>query len=192
MIFKKLVNVIVGSLIMALGIRFIIAVNLGSDPMTMFWIGISNLFSISVGQANILTSTLFLLIVFFLDRKQLNVGSILNPLIVTFVLDHTGMIDFSYYNFVVRLALIVCAFIILSFGIALYSFADFGKGSYEALVFAMSEKTNFEVGKIRTMFDVFFAFAGFMLGAILNVGTLIAIVSIGSGIQFFIKRLESR
>ena len=39
---KKLLFVTLGSLIMGLGISITIGVNLGSDPMTLFWIGIAD------------------------------------------------------------------------------------------------------------------------------------------------------
>ena len=44
---KKLLFVTLGSLIVGLGISITIGVNLGSDPMTLFWIGIADQLHIS-------------------------------------------------------------------------------------------------------------------------------------------------
>ena len=191
---KKILNVIVGSIIMSIGIKFTILLNLGSDPMTMLWIGISNLLSITVGQANILVSFIFLVIVLVLDKKQLNIGSLLNPIVITMTLDMLQKVSIPAFNIWFRMILVIIGFLVLSFGIAMYAAADFGKGAYEALVFALSNKVNFKVGTIRTVFDILFAFIGVMLGAKFNIGTIIAIIFIGSGIQFFlniINKLES-
>ena len=51
--YKKIGLVVLGSLISGIGIAITIAVDLGSDPMTLFWIGIADTLHITVGQANL-------------------------------------------------------------------------------------------------------------------------------------------
>ena len=139
MMLKKLLIVILGSFIMGIGISLTIAVNLGSDPMTMFWIGVSKMLHISVGQANLLVCAILLVYVFFADRKHIHVGSILNPIVIALVTDNMTFLSFQDYSYSIRIIIMIIGLIILAFGIAFYALADYGKGAYEAVVFTLSE-----------------------------------------------------
>ena len=96
---KKLFFVVLGSFIIGFGISLTIAVNLGSDPMTLFWIGIANQLHITVGQANLLVCAVLLFIVFFFDRHQIHVGSIINPIAIAIVTDWLAFMDLQSLSY---------------------------------------------------------------------------------------------
>ncbi|MEG0274381.1 MAG: YitT family protein [Longicatena sp.] len=186
----KLLRVIIGSLIMGVGIAFTIWANVGSDPMTLFWIGISNTLSITVGQANILVCAIILVFVFFMDKKQIHIGSILNPIVIALTTDFMTSHMVSIDSLSMSILLCVVGLLVLALGIAIYALADYGKGAYEALVFCVSHKTKRSIGIVRTLCDITFAILGILLGATGALGTLLAIICMGTGIQFFIKKLS--
>ena len=186
---KKLLFVTLGSLIMGLGISITIGVNLGSDPMTLFWIGIAAQLHITVGQANILVCVVLLAIVFFLDRHQIHVGSMINPAAIAIVTDNVSLSFLASLPFAARILMMIAGLAVLAFGIALYALADYGKGAYEAMVFTVCERGHLAVGVVRTSCDILLAIAGILLGAPAAIGTLLAILCMGSGIQIFIKML---
>ncbi len=188
---KKLFFVVLGSFIMGFGISLTIAVNLGSDPMTLFWIGIANQLHITVGQANLLVCAVLLFIVFFFDRHQIHVGSIINPIAIAIVTDWLAFMDLQSLSYGVRIILMILGFMILAFGAALYAIADYGRGAYEAVVFTVCEKGHIAVGIVRTSCDIILAILGILLGATAAIGTILAILCIGSGIQFFVKLLTT-
>ncbi len=186
---KKLLFVTLGSLIMGLGISITIGVNLGSDPMTLFWIGIADQLHITVGQANILVCVVLLAIVFFLDRHQIHVGSLINPAAIAIVTDNVSLSFLASLPFAARILMMIAGLAVLAFGIALYALADYGKGAYEAMVFTVCKRGHLAVGVVRTSCDILLAIAGILLGAPAAIGTLLAILCMGSGIQIFIKML---
>lgn len=188
---KKLFFVVLGSFIMGFGISLTIAVNLGSDPMTLFWIGIANQLHITVGQANLLVCAVLLFIVFFFDRHQIHVGSIINPIAIAIVTDWLAFMDLQSLSYGVRIILMILGFMILAFGAALYAIADYGRGAYEAVVFTVCEKGHIAVGIVRTSCDIILAILGILLGATAAIGTILAILCIGNGIQFFVKMLTT-
>lgn len=188
----KIWKVLLGSAIMGLGISFTIWANVGSDPMTVFWMGTAKQLSISIGMANLLVCGIILIFVFFLDRKQIHVGSLLNPLVIAVVTDTMSRIQLSLDSYVLRSLLCIIGLIILAFGIALYALADYGKGAYEALVFCVCDKLSISVGVVRTTCDISFAILGLVLGGVASTGTILAIIFMGTGIQFFIKQLQRR
>lgn len=189
---RKLLLVIVGSFIMGIGISMTIAVNLGSDPMTLFWIGVASHLHITVGQANLLVCAVLLVIVFFMDRKQIHLGSLLNPIVIALTTDAFVNLNFEGASYLLRIILMVLGLLILAFGIAFYALADYGKGAYEALVFTLCDRFHLAVGIVRTSADIFFAILGIVLGAPAAIGTLLAIVCMGSGIQLCLKLLTSQ
>lgn len=186
---KRMGIVILGSIIMGLGIHLTIIGQLGSDPLTMLWIGLSDKLSISIGQANILVSSVMLLIVFFIDRKELFIGSLLNPIVIALTTDLLANVPFQPESLPFRVGLFLIGLALMAFGIAVYSLASFGRGAYEALVFALSAILNVSIRLVRTSFDCLFMILGFLLGASLSFAPLLAILLMGVMIQFFIQQL---
>ncbi len=187
---KKIMIVILGSFIMGIGISLTIAVDLGSDPMTMFWIGVANLFHISIGQANLLVCTILLIYVFLTNKKHIYVGSILNPIVIALVTDSMNFLNFREYPYMIRIVIMITGLIILAFGIAFYSLADYGMGAFEAVIFTLSEKFNVPIGIVRTSSDIILAILGVLSKATFAIGSFLAIVFMGVSIQLCLKFLQ--
>ncbi|MEG0744548.1 MAG: hypothetical protein RR493_07205 [Erysipelotrichaceae bacterium] len=65
-------------------------------------------------------------------------------------------------------------------------------GAYEALVFSIAKQSKIAVGYIRTTIDIALSLTGIILGAQFGIGTLLAILLMGTGIQFFLKLLNKK
>lgn len=133
--------------------------------MTLFWIGIADQLHITVGQANILVCVVLLAIVFFLDRHQIHVGSLINPAAIAIVTDNVSLSFLASLPFAARILMMIAGLAVLAFGIALYALADYGKGAYEAMVFTVCKRGHLAVGVVRTSCDILLAIAGILLGA---------------------------
>lgn len=188
---KKLTKVVFGSLIMGIGISLTISVQLGSDPMTLFWIGISQSLHITIGQANVLVCIILLLFVFFANRKHLHLGSVINPIVIALATDTFLFPQLAELPYMARILLMIIGLSILAFGIAYYALADYGKGAYEAMVFTLCDIFHLSVGMVRTGADVLLALLGILLKAPFSIGTLLAILCMGSSISLFIKLLQT-
>lgn len=187
--FKRSVMVILGSFIMGVGIYLTIVGNLGSDPLTMLWIGVATKLGLSVGQANLIVSAIMLFIVFFIDRKELFIGSLLNPLVIALTTDFLSRFSFQIDAPIVRLLIFISGLAVMAFGIALYSLAGFGRGAYEALVFSLSDIFKLSIRVVRTAFDVLFTIIGFLLGGSISFAPFLAIILMGVWIQFFVQKM---
>lgn len=187
--FKRSVMVILGSFIMGVGIYLTIVGNLGSDPLTILWIGVATKLGLSVGQANLIVSAIMLFIVFFIDRKELFIGSLLNPLVIALTTDFLSRFSFQIDAPIVRLLIFISGLAVMAFGIALYSLAGFGRGAYEALVFSLSDIFKLSIRVVRTTFDVLFTIIGFLLGGSISFAPFLAIVLMGVWIQFFVQKM---
>ncbi|MEG0265816.1 MAG: hypothetical protein RSC93_10625 [Erysipelotrichaceae bacterium] len=191
-IIKRTIMVILGSFVMGIGISIVVSSGVGSDPMSLFWLGLSKQLSITFGQANILVNIVFIGIVFFINRSYINIGSLLSPLVVAMTTDALSNMFFQDYPFYLRVIICILGFILLSFGVAYYSQANLGMGAYEALVFSIAKQSKIAVGYIRTTIDIALSLTGIILGAQFGIGTLLAILLMGTGIQFFLKLLNKK
>lgn len=189
-IMKQLCMVVVGSIIMGVGIALCVISNLGADPLTMLWQGFTNLLPMTLGQANLFVSGVILLIVFFLDKKQIHIGSFLNPIFIGLTTDFILPRVTVELPFVGNLGLMLIGLLILSFGVAFYALGNLGRGAYEALVFALVERLHRSIKLVRTSFDVIFALLGVIMGVSLTIGPILAIFALGNCIQFFVEQLS--
>lgn len=84
----------------------------------------------------------------------------------------------------------ILGLIIFSLGSALYSVADFGKGSYEALTFAIVNKNKYSIQKVRIVLDIICVLSGALLGGKIGLCTVVTILVSGVLLQQFVKLLK--
>lgn len=186
----KLLIVIIGSMLVGLGIAIAVNSGFGADPITVLWDGISKVLPITIGQASMILASLMLIVVLILDRKQINIGTVVNPFVVGLSTDYFAGFNINLDNFIINIMLLLLGLIILGFGLALYSSADFGRGSYEALILAIVKKLNIKLVYVRYFFDFLFLILGIILGAKLSIGPVVAFLGLGYVIQIFMNMFE--
>lgn len=180
---KKSLIVIIGSMIMGIGVALAIKGGQGADPLSVFWDGLSRTFNISLGNANLLVSLVMLIVAVILDYKQLNIGTILNPLLLSGTADLIINKISTPDTFILQLLQSLIGVTLMGIGVGLYASADMGKGVYDAIVFSLVDKTKFKLQYIRNTFDAIFLLAGFLLGGSVGLVTLIAVLLIGNVIS---------
>lgn len=182
-IIKKNLIVIFGSVIMGIGAALAVKGGQGADPLSVFWDGLSRTFNITIGNANLMVSLVMLIAAIILDYKQLNIGTILNPLFlsgtVDLIINKIGTPD----AFILQLLQSLIGVTLMGIGVGLYASADIGKGVYDAIVFSLVDKTKIKIQYIRNAFDGMFLLGGFLLGGSVGLATFIAVILIGKVIS---------
>ena len=142
---SKLLIVIIGTAVAALGMDMAIYAGFGSATLAVLWQGIAKTVNITIGQASFIIAAAMIVFCWFYDRSQINIGTIVYQVIYGLCIDYFA--PYMHYgtskpfNFL----LMITGLVIFSIGSALYSVADFGKGSYEALTFAIVNKNSFSI-----------------------------------------------
>lgn len=180
---KKSLIVIIGSIIMGIGAALAVKGGQGADPLSAFWDGLSKTFNITLGEANLLVSLVMLIVAAILDYKQLNIGTILNPLFLSWTADLIINQISTPDTFILQLIQCLIGVILMGVGVGLYASADIGKGVYDAIVFSLVDKTKFKLQHIRNVFDAIFLLSAFLLGGSLGLATFIAVLLIGKVIS---------
>ena len=137
MIYKKMVLkiliVVIGTAVAALGMDMAIYAGFGSATLAVLWQGIAQTVNITVGQASLIIAAAMVLFCLFYDRSQIHIGTILYQVIYSLCIDWFEQYIQYGSNQMINFLLMILGLVIFSLGSALYSVADFGKGSYEAL-----------------------------------------------------------
>jgi|SRR5699024_1106472 len=181
-LYKRNIIFVLGSILMGLGVSIATLGEKGTDSFSTLAIGISNHTPFTIGQASFVLTLFLVFVTLFIDRSQISIGTILNPLILGFSTD-LSLFLFEKIGVSNSLLVSLSGTLIIGVGIGVYTATDFGKGAYEAITFSLTKKFRFKLRYIRLMGDILFITSGFLLGANIGLATLISTLFIGIVIE---------
>ncbi len=186
--YKRIIFLVTGSLVMGAGIALCLQSGYGMDPLAVFVQGISHFFEVPFGYANYAVYLSIASLAFLLERKQVTIITFLSPFVtslaIELVLKQTMM-----QGPLILLVLGLCG---LSLGIALTITADFGKSCYDAFLYAMMNKMQRDYATMRWLFDLLFLLVGFLLKGTIGIGTLLSFLLVGKMVQFLLALINGR
>ena len=164
--------------------------------MATFSDGLHLLLGISYGNANTLSNMVLLVVLFFLQKSYINVGTVLcvftiGPWVNLFtpVFQATGL---AQANMCLRLLAAVGGTVCMGVGLGLYVSVGCGLGAMEGIVMYCRERFHISVGVSKIIQDVTLVLPGVLLGARWGVGTVIAMFCTGPVLQFSTAFFKSR
>lgn len=181
---KKIMIIVVGSIIAAYGITLALYAGFGGATLAVLWQGISKTFHISIGLASMIVAIIMIVFVFFYDRSQIHIGTILYQIVYSFCVDLFANVHvYSSYLWINALIMFL-GVIFFAIGTGFYASASLGRGSYEALTFSLAEKNNWQVKVVRMILDIVMVVVGVVLGGKFGICTIVTIIISGPVIQF--------
>jgi uncharacterized membrane protein YczE len=164
------------------GEAFLIASGVGVSPWTVLADGISKLMGWSIGFSTLVVSSSVLLLWFPL-RQIPGIGTVLNILIVAFVIEvaHPELPQFENQAFQIMEAFI--GVLITGIGGGIYLIANLGPGPRDGLMTGLQKHSNLPLAVVRTAIEVFVVALGWVLGGVAGVGTLLFAFGIGPSIS---------
>lgn len=181
---KRILIIIVGSIIAAYGITLALYAEFGGATLAVLWQGISKTFHISIGMASFVVALVMILFAVIYDRKQIHIGTVLYQIVYSLCVNLFANLHiysrYMWINFFIMLA----GVILFAAGTRLYASTSLGRGSYEAVTFALAEKNNWQVKIVRMILDVIMVVTGVLLGGSFGVCTIVTIIVSGPVIQF--------
>ena len=141
-------------------------------------------FIYSIGMASFVVAVGMILFALIYDKSQIHIGTVLYQIIYSFCVDlfvtcHVYS-KYMWINFFRMLA----GVILFAVGTGLYASASLGRGSYEAVTFALAEKNNWQVRGVRIILDITMVVIGVLLGGKFGVCTIVTVIISGPIIQF--------
>ena len=181
---KKIMIIVLGSMLAAYGITLALYAGFGGATLAIVWQGMSKTFHISIGMASFVVALVMILFAVIYDRKQIHIGTVLYQIVYSLCVDLFANLHiysrYMWINFFIMLA----GVILFAAGTGLYASTSLGRGSYEAVTFALAEKNNWQVKIVRMILDVVMVVTGVLLGGSFGVCTIVTIIVSGPVIQF--------
>ena len=187
---KKLLTVVGGTIIAAYGIDLAIHAGFGGATLAVMWEGFSKTFGITMGQASFIIALAMIIFSFFYDRKQISWGTIIYQVVYSTFIDIFEPVLKYSDSAVINFFLMILGLCLLALGAAIYSYADFGRGSYEAMTFSFVNRKGWQIKYVRITLDILCVIFGALLGGKFGLCTVATIVLSGPLLQFFLTRIQ--
>ncbi len=197
----RCVILLVGLVIAHLGVALYLLAQLGADPFNVLIQGLFRTVSgiadhplVTHGNTHVAVSLLVILVLFFVDRSYVKIGTVLcmvcgGPIIDFFDLILAPAFAVSHPVWLDYLTA-VAACVILAFGMTIVIKSDAGTGPNDLIAIVISDKLKKKFSIIRIVTDVSFVAIGWALGGIWGVGTLICAFLVGPVAGFFLPHSE--
>ncbi|MEG2222538.1 MAG: hypothetical protein RRY95_07420 [Oscillospiraceae bacterium] len=189
---KRLIRLIFGLFLFALGTYFLIHANIGLAPWEAFAMGFTMRTGISFGNMTILVGIVILGIDFLLKEK-IGVGTILNTILVGKFIDLLESLDWIPLldSLWLGIPLLLLGEFVLCIASYFYIGAAMGCGPRDSLMVAACRKLpRVPVGVIRGGVEGTALLVGWLLGAKIGLGTVIAVFGIGLFMQLTFRVLH--
>lgn len=196
MILLGLVKITLGLAVFAFGVYLTICANIGLAPWDSLSMGISYHTPLSYGMAHIMIGCILVLID-LLMREKIGYGMIFDAVLVGMFIDLYRRLDIVSKQTDVLLGIItmIAGLFIMSFGQYFYMSAAQGCGPRDAFLVGLGKRMpKLPIGLVNIMILSFVLGGGWLLGAPIGIGTLIATFGIGLSMQivFALLKFEPR
>ena len=168
---KKLVIIVIGSIIAAYGITLALYAGFGGVTLAVLWQGIAKTFHLSIGIASFIVALGMILFALIYDKSQIHVGTVLYQIVYSTCVDLFASCHvYSTYRWL--------NFFVMLLGVLLFAV---GTGLY---AFALAEKNNWQGKIVRMALDILVVIIGVLLGGKFGICTIITVIISGPIIQF--------
>lgn len=193
----KVVIFLCGIFILTLGAAALIEANLGVASWDVLHIGLAKRSVLSIGTWVQIIGILMVLFAAALERKQPQIGSAINILLIGFSLNwildgHMLPITNTLWMNIIKLVSGVC---LMGLGSGMYVSTALGAGPRDGLTLVLSRMSGRSVRLVRTMLEITALFCGWIAGGPISAGTFVAVFLVGpimqASLYFWQRQIES-
>lgn len=181
--------------IIGFGIDMSIKAALGVGSWTVFHLGIASHVGLTQGQVSQIVGLVIIALSFLLGVKPA-LGTLMNMVLIGWFFD----LSVSYAliapasSLLQSLAYLILSTALCGFGGAMYMSAGLGAGPRDSLMLALTTRSGWPVGKVRTAMELSVLIFGWLMGGPVGFGTLVLTFSLGPAVERsfgFFRWLES-
>ena len=188
----RTIRLIFGLVLYGLGSYMSIQANVGLAPWDAFSMGIS--YKTGIMYGNVVVYTGFLIIIIdFLLKEKIGFGTIINAILIGKVVDlcnYLGLLP-MLDNFAAGVAMLCAGQVVICLGSYFYIGAAMGCGPRDALMVAMGKRfSRLPIGLVRGILEGTVLLLGWLMGAKVGIGTIIAVFGIGTIMEYTFRILK--
>ncbi len=173
---------VLGLILFGIGEALLVTANIGVSPWFVLHQGLAFKTGYSIGITTFIVSVAVLLLWFPLKQKP-GIGTILNAILISVVLDLSIFILPYPTAFFYQLIQVILGILIIGIGSGFYLASNLGAGPRDGLMQGLVLKSNQSIALIRTLLELSAVGVGFYLGGIVGIGTLIYAIGIGFSVS---------
>ncbi len=167
-----------GCLILGIGIGLCDHAALGTDPFTVFLVGLQRNVGFTVGSLNLVVNLLMIAFAYFVDKQKVSIVTFLATLFTSAGIDAIGFL----FSQPVTGRLSAILFLLIGelfyvLGCALSIAPDAGCDPYNAFLLSVRKLTNAKYKTVRWIVELLFLISGYLLGGIVGIGTAFSLIA---------------
>lgn len=185
---RRISRLIFGLMLYAVGIMLTIKAEIGYSPWDVFHVGLAKTINVPLGVTTIGVGAVIVVLATLLG-ETVGIGTLLNMVLIGVFLDliiWSGLIPVAT-NLWVGAGMLTAGMIIIGIATYFYISSGFGAGPRDSLMVALHRKTNLPVGLCRGIIEVLVTIAGYLLGGLVGIGTILTATLIGPIIQIVFR-----
>ncbi|MBQ6786139.1 MAG: hypothetical protein IJO85_00290 [Lachnospiraceae bacterium] len=190
---------IISVVTMGFCLSFLNQTSFGTDPCTMFNLGMSKMLGFSLGNWQALFNCVLFIFVFLFAKDQIGWGTLANMFLVGYSFDFfswiNGMIlptDF-FEPMLNRILITIPALGIFVIAVAVYIAIQQGTSPYDAMPYIINKKlTKVSFKLVRMGWDIGVTILGVLLGEKIGLITIVMAFTLGPAIGFAEKHIVAR
>lgn len=193
--FERFVFVLIGHLILGLGVGLFMHSSLGVDPNSVFITGVGKQIGLNYGLTSMILNSIILFIIFIVDRRYVNVASLLGIFSIGFTAEFVMMVLRMIVpnpggSLPIQILLLVFGGLFMGIGIVVYIDQKLGIAAFDAISEIIANKTNKEYGTIRVIMDSTALIIGYFIGGAVGIGTVYLALTTGPIVNMTRKILK--
>ncbi|MDO4702115.1 MAG: hypothetical protein Q4A47_05830 [Erysipelotrichaceae bacterium] len=186
---KKYIFLFLGNLIIGIAISLAMIAHLGTDSFNTLSVGINNKLHLGIGTIMLIINTLAFLIMLRFSKENINIGTFINWFFVGYIVEYAHKFLsplLTSNSMVLRIALLVISFFLLTMGIGMYMACSLGIAPWDNIALLVCKKyPNLTYKVPRMIHDIIALGIGFALGAKVGFATIIIALCTGPFINLF-------
>lgn len=177
--FQKVTLLMIGLMIMSFGIAMYLKAGLGANPLTTFTQGVAKTINISVGRASQFIMFCTMIIIFFIERERIGIGTIINAILTGEFINLFMKINFNNSMMIHNISILMIGILTFAIGLGMYVMAGLGEGAIDSIMIILQNRLNINIKKSRMILDIILVISGFLLGGDIGVGTILGMILTG-------------
>ena len=182
---RRLIQLYLGLVAYGVSMALMIRSRLGNMPWDVLHQGIAQHLGISIGWVAIGVGALALLAWIPL-RQMPGLGTVSNVVVIGLVMDRVLAVLPDAHPMPLRIVELVGGIVLNGLATGAYIGAGLGPGPRDGLMTGLARRTGRSIRLVRTGIEVVVVAAGWLLGGVFGVGTLLYAVAIGPLAQLFL------
>lgn len=185
-----------GVILLGAGAALMLVGGVGVDPFTAMNQGLADRLGFDLGPVQLVVNLLLLAVVFFTGRHMIGLGTIINMVLVGFLISGFSTLFSAVLpaadTLLMQAAYLAVALVIFDFGVSAYICAGSGTSPYDAIAPIVVERKNWAYRYVRWVQDIVVVIIAAILGGPVGLATVITAFFNGPLIEFFTKKFNER